>query len=231
MLEAWSVRMEGFEEKKRKRRWWFMRKIVYIMCAVTCFMCLSPCLCVWVCTVQYLHMDVCHDDERIWTILFSARAFLRDRKCVCDGKYLLTRYDKPPKHFQFWSIHIFPLSVGGWSPFVHRLHLFSYCAFAVSNSVSAFNFFFFSFFLRLYLLEPIFHYELTEKVKFLKLHVWICCCCCWCICRMHFMDGKSKHLIVWYYFWAVVCSRKAFDWSFFLLFGWYIFVYKMWLSN
>lgn len=163
--------------------------------------------------------------------VFRARVFLRDRKCVCDGKYLLTRYDKPPKHFQFWSIHIFLLSVGGWSPFVHRLHLFSYCAFAVSNSVSAFNFFFFSFFLRLYLLEPIFHYELTEKVKFLKLHVWICCCCCWCICRMHFMDGKSKHLIVWYYFWAVVCSRKAFDWSFFLLFGWYIFVYKLWLSN
>lgn len=45
--------------------------------------------------------------------VFHARYFL-DRKCVWDGKYLLTRYDKPPKHFQFWCIHIFRVPVDGW---------------------------------------------------------------------------------------------------------------------
>lgn len=182
MLEAWSERMEGFEKKNRATVMVYEKN--HIVCGNIYFMCAKM--------GKHTHTHNAHD-ERIWMILSFARCF-HDRKCVWDGEHLLTRYDKPPKHFQFWSTHIFFSLVDGWPPSTFIIRFF-FCASAVTNSVLAFNFFFL-FFLHLYLLKPIFHHELTKKIKYLKLHTGSCRCCCYC-CWYIKCISRMENLNIW----------------------------------
>lgn len=183
MLEAWSERMEGFEKKKNRATVMVYEKN-HIVCGNIYFMCAKM--------GKHTHTHNAHD-ERIWMILSFARCF-HDRKCVWDGEHLLTRYDKPPKHFQFWSTHIFFSLVDGWPPSTFIIRFF-FCASAVTNSVLAFNFFFL-FFLHLYLQKPIFHHELTKKIKYLKLHTGSCRCCCYC-CWYIKCISRMENLNIW----------------------------------
>lgn len=173
-------------------------------------MCLYLCVCERECVCSlyniYIWMFAMMMSGYEW-FSFSRERCFRDRKCVWDGKHLLTRYDKPPKHFQFWSIHtlFFFHFVGWWvapTSFIIRIFLFAVLPLFWHSTL------FFWYFLRLCLLKPIFHYELMydqkRRIKYLKLHTWFCCYCWWWQWyKMHFMDGKSKHLIAWYYISAV----------------------------
>lgn len=110
--------------------------------------------------------------------------------------------------------------VGG--PAQHS-HLFSWCASAFTNSVSVFNFLFLPLLASVSTKANISLWA-YKKINFLKLHTWICCCC-WLLLLIYIwnafhgwkVETFDRSTFVWYHFWAVVCSRKTFDWSFFLL--------------
>lgn len=158
MLEAWSKRMEGFKKKKTKEEATLM---VYEKNHIVCgnIFYVYVCMCLWMFVMKMgIHARTYTHDERIWMILFFTRSS-HDRKCVWDGKHLLTRYDKLPKYFQFWSTHNFF--------FVDTcpLHSFIIRFFSALPLLQTLFWHLIFFCLRafLYLLKPIFYHELTQK--------------------------------------------------------------------